>query len=105
MTTAGRAVRTERASSTQEAILVAAERLYAEHGMFAVSTRISLRFARVWHASKALSSSGGSATAWAAGGIGAIATLSGPVLAHAHKPSAAASQSRFPIGRACMSRA
>lgn len=39
MTTAGRAVRTERASSTQEAILVAAERLYAEHGMFAVSNR------------------------------------------------------------------
>ena len=37
--TAGRAVRTERASSTQEAILVAAERLYAEHGMFAVSNR------------------------------------------------------------------
>jgi AcrR family transcriptional regulator len=39
MTTAGRAVRTERASSTQEAILAAAERLYAEHGMFAVSNR------------------------------------------------------------------
>ncbi|WP_156687135.1 TetR family transcriptional regulator [Mycobacterium sp. Marseille-P9652] len=39
MTTAGKAVRTERASSTQEAILVAAERLYAEHGMFAVSNR------------------------------------------------------------------
>jgi len=39
MTTAGRAVRTERASSTQESILVAAERLYAEHGMFAVSNR------------------------------------------------------------------
>ncbi|BBZ51003.1 TetR family transcriptional regulator [Mycobacterium heidelbergense] len=39
MTTAGRTVRTERASSTQEAILVAAERLYAEHGMFAVSNR------------------------------------------------------------------
>ena len=38
MTTA-RAVRTERASSTQEAILAAAERLYAEHGMFAVSNR------------------------------------------------------------------
>jgi AcrR family transcriptional regulator len=35
----GRTVRTERASSTQEAILVAAERLYAEHGMFAVSNR------------------------------------------------------------------
>ena len=39
MTTGGRTVRTERASSTQEAILVAAERLYAEHGMFAVSNR------------------------------------------------------------------
>lgn len=39
MTAAGRAVRTERASSTQEAILVAAERLYAEHGVFAVSNR------------------------------------------------------------------
>jgi AcrR family transcriptional regulator len=38
MTTA-RTVRTERASSTQEAILAAAERLYAEHGMFAVSNR------------------------------------------------------------------
>src|SRR5438270_13470238 len=39
MTTAGRTVRTDRATSTQEAILVAAERLYAEHGMFAVSNR------------------------------------------------------------------
>lgn len=39
VTTIGRAVRTERATSTQEAILVAAERLYAEHGMFAVSNR------------------------------------------------------------------
>jgi len=39
MTAAGKTVRTERASSTQEAILVAAERLYAEHGMFAVSNR------------------------------------------------------------------
>ncbi|MEE6175092.1 TetR/AcrR family transcriptional regulator [Mycobacterium sp. 050134] len=39
MTTARRAVRTDRASSTQEAILVAAERLYAEHGIFAVSNR------------------------------------------------------------------
>src|SRR5436853_6321448 len=39
MTTVGRAVRSERASSTQEAILVAAERLFAEHGMFAVSNR------------------------------------------------------------------
>jgi AcrR family transcriptional regulator len=38
-TTAGRIVRTERATSTQEAILAAAERLYAEHGMFAVSNR------------------------------------------------------------------
>ncbi len=38
-TTAGRTVRGERATSTQEAILVAAERLYAEHGMFAVSNR------------------------------------------------------------------
>src|ERR1700739_1970554 len=37
--TAGRTVRTDRDSSTQEAILVAAERLYAEHGMFAVSNR------------------------------------------------------------------
>ncbi len=39
MTAAGRTVRSERATSTQEAILVAAERLYAEHGMFAVSNR------------------------------------------------------------------
>src|SRR5215469_7131348 len=39
MTAIGRAVRTERATSTQEAILAAAERLYAEHGMFAVSNR------------------------------------------------------------------
>ncbi|MDT5349413.1 MAG: hypothetical protein QOH91_2700 [Mycobacterium sp.] len=39
MTAAGRTVRTERATSTQEAILTAAERLYAEHGMFAVSNR------------------------------------------------------------------
>jgi AcrR family transcriptional regulator len=39
MTAAGRTIRTERASSTQEAILAAAERLYAEHGMFAVSNR------------------------------------------------------------------
>jgi AcrR family transcriptional regulator len=39
MTAVGRAVRTERATSTQEAILAAAERLYAEHGMFAVSNR------------------------------------------------------------------
>src|SRR6476619_1244026 len=39
MTTVGRVVRSERASSTQEAILVAAERLFAEHGVFAVSNR------------------------------------------------------------------
>ncbi|CAM4177827.1 DNA-binding transcriptional repressor AcrR [Mycobacterium basiliense] len=39
MTTVGRAVRGERASSTQEAILNAAERLFAEHGVFAVSNR------------------------------------------------------------------
>lgn len=39
MTTVSRAVRSERASSTQEAILVAAERLFAEHGVFAVSNR------------------------------------------------------------------
>src|SRR5919205_204318 len=39
MTAAARAVRTERATSTQEAILKAAERLYAEHGVFAVSNR------------------------------------------------------------------
>lgn len=39
MTTVGRAIRSERASSTQEAILVAAERLFAEHGVFAVSNR------------------------------------------------------------------
>src|ERR1700728_2484594 len=39
MTAVGRTVRSERATSTQEAILAAAERLYAEHGMFAVSNR------------------------------------------------------------------
>ena len=39
MTASARTVRTERATSTQEAILAAAERLYAEHGMFAVSNR------------------------------------------------------------------
>jgi AcrR family transcriptional regulator len=39
MRTVGRAARSERASSTQEAILVAAERLFAEHGVFAVSNR------------------------------------------------------------------
>jgi AcrR family transcriptional regulator len=37
--TAAKTARTERASTTQEAILAAAERLYAEHGMFAVSNR------------------------------------------------------------------
>jgi AcrR family transcriptional regulator len=39
VTAAARTVRTERATSTREAILAAAERLYAEHGMFAVSNR------------------------------------------------------------------
>ncbi|QLL06816.1 TetR/AcrR family transcriptional regulator [Mycobacterium vicinigordonae] len=39
MTTVGRPVRSDRASSTQEAILAAAERLFAEHGVFAVSNR------------------------------------------------------------------
>ncbi|MHC9297370.1 TetR family transcriptional regulator [Mycobacterium sp. LTG2003] len=39
MTTASRVARADRASSTQEAILKAAERLYAEHGVFAVSNR------------------------------------------------------------------
>ena len=38
MTTA-RAARSDRASTTQEAILTAAERLFAEHGVFAVSNR------------------------------------------------------------------
>lgn len=38
MTTA-KAVRAERASTTREAILDAAERLFAEHGVFAVSNR------------------------------------------------------------------
>ena len=37
--TAARPLRTDRASGTREAILVAAERLYAEHGVFAVSNR------------------------------------------------------------------
>jgi AcrR family transcriptional regulator len=37
--TTARIARAERASSTQEAILRAAERLYAEHGVFAVSNR------------------------------------------------------------------
>lgn len=36
---ASRSTRADRASSTQEAILKAAERLYAEHGVFAVSNR------------------------------------------------------------------
>lgn len=39
MTAIGKPVRSERATSTQEAILVAAERLFAEHGVFAVSNR------------------------------------------------------------------
>ena len=39
LVTTARAVRADRASSTQEAILKAAERLYAEHGVFAVSNR------------------------------------------------------------------
>lgn len=37
--TAARPLRTERASTTREAILTAAERLYAEHGVYAVSNR------------------------------------------------------------------
>ena len=37
--TAARPLRTERASTTRDAILSAAERLYAEHGVFAVSNR------------------------------------------------------------------
>ena len=37
--TAARTVRADRATSTQEAILKAAERLYAEHGVYAVSNR------------------------------------------------------------------
>ncbi|GFG86543.1 TetR family transcriptional regulator [Mycolicibacter algericus] len=39
VTTADRAVRAERANSTREAILTAAEQLFAEHGVFAVSNR------------------------------------------------------------------
>jgi AcrR family transcriptional regulator len=39
VTTASRTVRTERASNTREAILAAAERLFAEHGVYAVSNR------------------------------------------------------------------
>ena len=37
--TTARAARSDRASTTQEAILTAAERLFAEHGVFAVSNR------------------------------------------------------------------
>ncbi|KUI11340.1 TetR family transcriptional regulator [Mycobacterium sp. GA-1285] len=37
--TTARSVRTERASTTREAILAAAERLFAEHGVYAVSNR------------------------------------------------------------------
>jgi AcrR family transcriptional regulator len=37
--TAARSLRSERASTTRDAILTAAERLYAEHGVFAVSNR------------------------------------------------------------------
>jgi AcrR family transcriptional regulator len=37
--TTARSVRTERASITREAILAAAERLFAEHGVYAVSNR------------------------------------------------------------------
>lgn len=37
--TTARSVRTERASITREAILTAAERLFAEHGVYAVSNR------------------------------------------------------------------
>jgi AcrR family transcriptional regulator len=39
VTTAAKAARTERATTTREAILTAAERLFAEHGVFAVSNR------------------------------------------------------------------
>ena len=39
MTTATKNSRTDRASLTREAILTAAERLFAEHGVFAVSNR------------------------------------------------------------------
>lgn len=37
--TTARAARTDRATTTQEAILTAAERLFAEHGVFAISNR------------------------------------------------------------------
>ena len=37
--TAARAVRSERSTGTREALLAAAERLFAEHGMYAVSNR------------------------------------------------------------------
>ncbi|PRC61159.1 TetR family transcriptional regulator, partial [Mycobacterium sp. ITM-2017-0098] len=37
--TTARTVRADRATTTQEAILKAAERLYAEHGVYAVSNR------------------------------------------------------------------
>jgi AcrR family transcriptional regulator len=39
VTTASKDARTERANSTREAILTAAEQLFAEHGVFAVSNR------------------------------------------------------------------
>lgn len=39
VTMAGRTVREERIRATREAILVAAERMFAEHGVFAVSNR------------------------------------------------------------------
>src|SRR3977135_3969285 len=39
LVTTARTVRADRATSTQEAILKAAERLYAEYGVFAVSNR------------------------------------------------------------------
>jgi len=39
LVTTARAARSDRASTTQQAILTAAERLFAEHGVFAVSNR------------------------------------------------------------------
>jgi AcrR family transcriptional regulator len=39
VTVAGKTVRAERVGATREAILAAAERLFAEHGVFAVSNR------------------------------------------------------------------